>query len=48
MAKWNKNDPKGTRWCAELDIHHFYESLRPDVALAHSAIFQTRQLLGNF
>ena len=34
MAKWNKNDPKGTRWCAELDIHHFYESLRPDVALA--------------
>ena len=33
MAKWNKNDPKGTRWCAELDIHHFYESLRPDVVL---------------
>ena len=33
MAKWNKNDRKGTRWCAELDIYHFYESLRPGVVL---------------
>lgn len=27
LKKWNKNDFKGTRWCAELDIYHFYNSL---------------------
>ena len=34
MKKWNKNDPKGTRWCAELDIRHFYDTLSPAVVLA--------------
>ena len=33
MAKWNRDDPKGTRWCAELDIRHFYESLKPSVVM---------------
>ena len=28
-----KNDPKGTRYCLELDIHHFYDSLQPAVAI---------------
>lgn len=29
IKKWMRNDPKGTRWCAELDIRHFYESTKP-------------------
>ena len=33
LKKWMKNDPKGTRWCAELDIRHFYESLKPAVVV---------------
>lgn len=33
MKKWNRNDLKGTRWCAELDIHHFYDSLTPAVVM---------------
>ena len=27
IKKWMKNDRKGTRWCMQLDIHHFYDSL---------------------
>lgn len=34
MKKWNRKDPKGTRWCAELDIHHFYDSLTQAVVMA--------------
>lgn len=33
IQKWMKNDKSGTRYCAELDIHHFYESLSPEVVL---------------
>ena len=29
IKEWMAHDPKGTKYCAELDIHHFYESLRP-------------------
>ena len=29
IKKWMRNDYKGTRWCAELDIRHFYESTKP-------------------
>jgi len=31
IKKWMKNDKKGTKYCAEIDIHHFYESLSPNV-----------------
>ena len=31
LKKWMKNDKKGTKYCLELDIHHFYDSLNPDV-----------------
>lgn len=31
IQKWMKNDVKGTKYCAELDIHHFYDSLEPEV-----------------
>ena len=34
IKKWMKNDRKGTRWCAELDIYHFYEQLKPGIVLA--------------
>lgn len=33
MKKWMKNDVRNTRWCAELDIHHFYDSLKPEVVM---------------
>lgn len=26
IRKWMKNDRNGTRWCAEVDIRHFYDS----------------------
>lgn len=27
IQKWMKNDVRGTKWCAEADIHHFYDSI---------------------
>ena len=33
IRKWLREDPKGTRYCAELDIRHFYQSLLPYVVL---------------
>ena len=29
MKKWMREDPKGTKYCLELDIHHFYDSIDP-------------------
>lgn len=34
IQKWMKNDRRGTRWCAEMDIYHFYKELKPSVVLA--------------
>ena len=34
IKKWMKEDPKGTKWCLELDIHHFYDSLQPEIVMA--------------
>lgn len=31
IRKWLKNDQKHTKYCAELDIHHFYESILPSI-----------------
>lgn len=33
IQKWMENDIKGTKWCAELDIYHFYEQLKPEVVM---------------
>lgn len=30
IERWMKKDYKGTRYCMELDIHHFYDSIRPE------------------
>ena len=32
IKKWMKT-PKYTRWCAECDIRHFYDSLKPEVVM---------------
>lgn len=34
VQKWMAHDPKNTKYCAELDIRHFYQSLQPAVVLA--------------
>lgn len=33
IKKWMKYDPKGTKYCLELDIHHFYQSLSPNIVM---------------
>jgi len=34
IKKWMRDDPKGTKWCAQLDIHHFYDSLKPEMVMS--------------
>lgn len=29
IKKWMKNDIRGTKYCMELDIHHFYNNINP-------------------
>ena len=29
IKRWMKYDRRGTRWCVELDIYHFYDQLSP-------------------
>lgn len=33
IKKWFKNDRKNTKYAAELDIYHFYDSLTPEVVM---------------
>ena len=33
IEKWMRTDPKGTKYCAELDIRHFYKNLKPYVVM---------------
>lgn len=33
IEKWMRNDYKGTKYCAELDIFHFYQSVEPEVVM---------------
>ena len=33
VKKWMNNDHGGTKWCAELDIRHFYDSLKPEMVM---------------
>lgn len=33
IKRWMKEDIKGTKYCAELDIHHFYDSLKPEIVM---------------
>lgn len=34
VEKWMEQDEKGTKYCLELDIHHFYDSLKPEITTA--------------
>lgn len=31
ISRWLRKDPKNTKYCAELDIHRFYDSILPSV-----------------
>lgn len=33
IKKWMRTDPKGTKYCAELDIRHYYNNLKPEIVL---------------
>lgn len=33
IKKWLKEDEKGTKYCLELDIHHFYDSLTQETVM---------------
>lgn len=33
MQKWMYQDIKGTKYCVELDIHHFYQNLTSDIVM---------------
>ena len=33
IKKWFKNDRKNTKYAAELDIYHFYDSLTPEIVM---------------
>lgn len=33
IKRWMREDVKGTKYCASLDIHHFYQSLQPRVVM---------------
>ena len=43
IKKWMRQDKKGTRWCAELDIFHFYDQLTPEIVMN-----RMRQLIKDF
>lgn len=34
IERWMRHDPAGTKYCEELDIRHFYDSLQPSVVMA--------------
>ena len=33
IKRWMKYDRRGTRWCVELDIYHFYDQLTPETVM---------------
>lgn len=43
MKKWMRGNPKDTKYCLELDIYHFYDSLTPKVVMD-----RLRQLIKDF
>ena len=47
IKKWMKNDVAGTRWCVEMDIRHFYDSLEPKEVVARmKELIKDRRVLG--
>lgn len=33
ISKWIRNDPKGTRYCLQMDVHHCYPSVDQDILI---------------
>jgi len=33
LERWIRKDIEGTHYAAELDIYHFYESLKPEIVI---------------
>lgn len=33
ISKWIKNDPKGTRYCLQMDVHHCYPSVDQEILI---------------
>lgn len=33
ISKWIKDDPKGTRYCLQMDVHHCYPSVDQDILI---------------
>ena len=33
IVRWMQNDPKGTKYCLQCDIYHFYPTLQPEVVM---------------
>lgn len=47
VKKWMKNDLKGTRYCAEIDIKKFYDSVKPSsVVDRFKHLIKDRKVLG--
>lgn len=47
IEKWMREDPKGTKYCAQMDIRHFYQSLTPEVVMARmEQIIKDKRVLG--
>lgn len=34
ISKWIHNDPKGTRYCLQMDVHHCYPSVDQDILIS--------------
>lgn len=46
IKRWMKSDRKNTKYAAELDIFHFYESLNPDAVMSRmEALIKDRKML---
>lgn len=47
IRKWMRTDKRGTRYCAQLDIHHFYQSLHPRVVMdCMESLIKDKRTLG--
>lgn len=46
IKRWMKKDKSGTRWCLEMDIRHFYDSLKPEIVMDRlKRLFKDRRVL---
>ena len=47
IKKWMRTDRRGTKYCAQLDIRHFYQSLTPQVVMTRmEQLIKDKRVLG--